>query len=57
MSDGRLRPVVRVVTLVVATVALTLSGGAPSWTDSLRPQPDVDRPQPQPQGPAGGTTG
>jgi hypothetical protein len=47
MSDGTLRPAVRVVTLVVATVALTLSGGAPSWTDSLRPQPDGNRSQPQ----------
>lgn len=29
---------IRVVTLVVATVALSLSGGAPSWTDSFGPQ-------------------
>ncbi len=38
MAAARLRPVVRLVTLVVATVALTLSGGAPSWTDSLGPR-------------------
>jgi hypothetical protein len=37
MSERRLRPAVRALTLVVATVALTLSGGAPSWTDSLKP--------------------
>jgi hypothetical protein len=37
MSERRLRLAVRGVTLVVATVALTLSGGAPSWTDSLKP--------------------
>jgi hypothetical protein len=35
MAAARLRPVVRLVTLAVATIALTLSGGAPSWTDSL----------------------
>ncbi len=37
MDADWFRPVARVVTLVVATVALTLSGGAPSWTDSNRP--------------------
>lgn len=37
MDADLLRPVTRVVTFVVATVALTLSGGAPSWTDSIRP--------------------
>jgi hypothetical protein len=47
MSDGRLRPAIRVVTLVVATVALTLSGGAPSWTESLRPQSENSQSQPK----------
>lgn len=37
MDADLVRPVTRVVTFVVATVALTLSGGAPSWTDSIRP--------------------
>lgn len=37
MDADLLRAVTRVVTFVVATVALTLSGGAPSWTDSIRP--------------------
>lgn len=37
MDSTRLRPVVRGVTLVVATVVLSFSGGAPSWTDSIQP--------------------
>ena len=36
-----LRQVVRVVTFTVATVAMTLSGTAPSWTDALTPQARV----------------
>lgn len=40
MTAARLRPVVRVVTLIVATAAFSLSGGAPSWTDSMQPRGD-----------------
>ena len=40
MTAAWVRGVVRVVTLVVATAALTLSGGAPSWTDSVQPRPE-----------------
>lgn len=46
MAAARLRPVVRVTTLVVATIALTLSGGAPSWTDSAGPEAERPRSQP-----------
>lgn len=46
MAAARLRPVARLVTLAVATTALTLSGGAPSWTDSLGPQGERTQSQP-----------
>lgn len=35
-----LRVVVRVLVLGAATCMLSLSGGAPSWTDSIQPRPD-----------------
>lgn len=41
MDANRFRPVVRVVTLVVATLALSLAGGAPSWTESVRISDEV----------------
>lgn len=39
MTESLVRLVARATTLVAATVALTLSGGAPSWTEQLQPKP------------------
>lgn len=41
MTESIVRLVARATTLVAATVALTLSGGAPSWTEPLQPRPET----------------
>lgn len=40
MNSTRQRWAVRAATLVAATLALSLSGGSPSWTDGMKPSPE-----------------